>query len=397
MRVLHVIPAVAARYGGPSAAIVGMCHALRAAGIDAVIATTDADGSARLPVETDVMSVHRDVPTIFFRRQATESLKWSSGLASWLNAHVREFDLVHAHAVFSHSSLAAGRACRAAGVPYLVRPLGTLDPWSLDRHPRRKRLLLALGGRRFLSGARAIHYTTVEERTLAERRLPWLPPGSIVPLGIDEEFFAKTEWTKRQPAPVLLSMSRLHPKKRLELLIKAFHIVGAAPPFESWRLVIVGDGDAEYAGQLQRAARGGPAKDRIEFKGWLTGEARRDLLRASTLFALPSSQENFGIALVEAMAAGLPAVVTPGVNLAADIVGAGAGWVSDGNVIALSETLRVAMSDQQVLEACGSRAREFALRFRWSSVADGLRALYEQTLRSTLAQIHPDARAAAQS
>ena len=381
MRVLHVIPAIATRYGGPSAAVIGMCQSLRAAGINAVIVTTDADGTGRLPVEIGTLGRFRDVPTIFFRRQATESFKWSIALASWLKAHVSEFDLVHVHAVFSHSSIAAGRACRAAGVPYIIRPLGTLDPWSLDRHPRRKQLLLALGGRRFLAGAHGIHYTTVAERQLAEQRLPWLPAGCVVPLGIDEEFFASSDSARPRETPILVSMCRLHPKKRLELLIDAFHRVTASGPFTSWRLDIVGDGDADYVRRLQEAAAAGPAAARIEFRGWLSGEARRDLLAASTLFALPSNQENFGLALVEGMAMGLPAIVTPGVNLADDILAAKAGWVCEGTIASLSDALRIAMTNQDMLENHGRCARDLAGRFRWSSVADGLRTLYEQTLR----------------
>jgi glycosyltransferase involved in cell wall biosynthesis len=394
MRVLHVIPAVAAQYGGPSVAVIGMCRALRATAIDAVIATTDADGSRRLPVDTGIITEHLEVPTIFFRRQATESFKWSTALASWLDAHVREFDLVHVHAVFSHSSLAAGRACRAANVPYIVRPLGSLDPWSLDRHPRRKQLLMAFGARRFLAGARAMHYTTDAERRLAGQRLAWLPQGHVVPLAIDDEFFAAQELPRRRETPVLVSMCRLHPKKGIELLIDAFHRVSAIESLAPWRLVIVGDGDPDYVGRLRTAAAAGPAAARIEFKGWLSGTARREQLRNATLFVLPSQQENFGIALVEAMASALPAVVTPAVNLADDLVAADAGWVCDADVASLSQTLRVAMDNPGLLERRGQRARDLANRFTWPSVADELRMLYEKVLGRRVALAHDAVRVA---
>src|SRR5215469_17035291 len=103
-----------------------MCRAILEAGSDALVVTTDADGRGRLDVPLGTITAFEGVPTIFFRRQATESLKWSAPLAAWLRAHVAEYDVVHAHAVFSHAPLAAARACRAAGVPYIVRPLGTL-------------------------------------------------------------------------------------------------------------------------------------------------------------------------------------------------------------------------------------------------------------------------------
>jgi len=108
-------------------------------------------------VPTGQIESYAGVPTIFFPRVASESFKWSAPLEAWLRERVSDFDLVHVHAVFSHSSLAAARACRAAHVPYLVRPLGTLDPWSLNHHRLRKQLLFGLGVRRMLAGAAALH------------------------------------------------------------------------------------------------------------------------------------------------------------------------------------------------------------------------------------------------
>src|SRR5216683_7337951 len=128
MRVLHVIPSVAPRYGGPSNAVLAMCRALGRKGVDVLIATTDADGEGRLPVEHGRVTSYGGTPAIFFPRQWSEAFKYSHPLAHWLDQHVADFDAVHVHAVFSHACLAAGQACRRAGVPYVVRPLGTLDP-----------------------------------------------------------------------------------------------------------------------------------------------------------------------------------------------------------------------------------------------------------------------------
>src|SRR3972149_4552075 len=113
-RVLHVIPAIASRYGGPSAAVIGMCRALSDQGVETVLATTDADGPGRLAVPIGRVTHDAGVPVIFFRRHGSDAYKWARGLSGWLDAHVREFDLVHVHAVFSHASLAAGRAAVAA-------------------------------------------------------------------------------------------------------------------------------------------------------------------------------------------------------------------------------------------------------------------------------------------
>ncbi|MGH9383992.1 MAG: glycosyltransferase [Vicinamibacterales bacterium] len=377
-RILHVIPALAPRYGGPSAACLGMCRALIELGTTVVVATTDADGSQRLPVTLGATQAYHEIPAIFFRRQASESFKLSRPLARWLDAHVTDFDLVHVHAVFSHSSIAAGRACRRHGVPYVVRPLGTLDPWSLGRHAWRKRLLLRLGARRLLSGASSIHYTTAEEGRLAEMALPWLPRSAVIPLGVDEDLFVKTAQSDTiETPPYVLTLSRLDPKKGIKLLIDAFHQVSGDLQ-RPWSLIVAGDGPPDYVARLREAAARGPAAPRIHFRGWVGKPERAALLRGASLFALPSHQENFGIAMVEALAAGVPVMVSPGVNLGSEIEAAGAGWVVSRDQDVWRRALGNVLADDQERTARACHAREYAQRFRWSRVASELRTLYDQ-------------------
>ena len=186
MKILHVIPAIAPRYGGPSQAIIEMCRALQDHGAEVLIATTDADGESRLRVETGTQTVYRGVPTIFFRRQFSEAFKYSRDLARWLNEHVSSFDVVHIHAIFSHSSIAAARACIQKGIPYIVRPLGSLDPWSLKQKRFAKNVLWRMGVKRMLSHASAVHYTASEEKRRAEQGLG-INSGMVVPLGVHQE------------------------------------------------------------------------------------------------------------------------------------------------------------------------------------------------------------------
>jgi glycosyltransferase involved in cell wall biosynthesis len=379
-KVLHVIPALAPRYGGPSTAVVGMCRTLIAGGVPTLIASTDADGRGRLTVSTGQIETYAGVPAIFFPRLASESFKWSAPLEAWLRSRVADFDIVHIHAVFSHSSLAAGRACRAAQVPYIVRPLGTLDPWSLSRHRLRKQLLFRFGVRGLLTGAATIHYTSDEERRLAESVLPWLPKGAIVPLGIDDELYVRGAGATSTRTTSVLVLSRLDVKKGIDLLIRAFHDASEDAP--SWTLDIAGDGHPAYVAQLKKLAESGPARSRIVFHGWVGGEQRTALFRRASVFALPSHQENFGISIVEAMANGVPAIVSPGVNLAPDIESHGAGWVVPRDGGAWRQALRAAMRDADELARKGEQARALAERFRWSAVGVKLTALYEQLLGS---------------
>jgi glycosyltransferase involved in cell wall biosynthesis len=286
--------------------------------------------------------------------------------------HVSDFDVVHVHAVFCHSSVSAARACRRHGVPYLLRPLGTLDPWSLDQKRWRKRAFMRLVGRSMCAHAAALTYTAAGERRGTEETLG-LSGGLVIPLGLPDEAFL-SPGDARVPAepPYLLALGRLDAKKGLDLLIRAFLTLSTRSDIEPWQLVIAGDGDPEFAEGLKRLARADEARARIRFTGWVTGTVKRDLIDGASLFALPSRQENFGIALVEAMARGVPVVASPGVNLAPDIEEAGAGWIAAAESEALQRTLLEAMTNREARVRRGTAARLLAERFRWSSVVDGL-------------------------
>jgi glycosyltransferase involved in cell wall biosynthesis len=389
MRALHVIPAVAPRYGGPSRAVTDMCRALTEAGVDGLVVTTDADGPAgRLPVTLGETVAYDGVPTIFFRREWSEALKYSRSLARWLDGHVVEFDVVHVHGVFSHACLAAGRACRRAGVPYLVRPLGSLDPWSLRQKRLRKRVLWTLGADRMLRQASAIHYTTAEERRLAERGLG-LGRGVVVPLGVGDELLHGDVETglfrRRHPElgddPYILFLSRLHPKKGLEALVEAFGRIGSAEGLRRWRLVIAGDGEPRYVSGLRRLVARHGQSARTLFVGWVEGVDRLAAYRDAALFVLPSQQENFALSVAEAMALGVPVVVSDRVNLADDIRDAGAGWVS-GAEPELGQALWAALSDKGERRARGLAGRALVRRrFTWSVVARQLLELYRGLVR----------------
>lgn len=370
MRVLHVIPSVARQDGGPAAAVVGMCRALRVRGVDARIATTDADGPNRLDVPLGVEQSHDGIPTLFFERRGRDGFKRSPALAAWLERAVGSFDVVHVHAVFSHASLSAGRACRRANVPYVVRPLGTLDPWSLAQKRWQKRMLMLTTVRRLLDGAAAVHFTAMDEQRRAPMRAR--TRGVVIPLGLDDSAFARPDASEARTATIV-SIARLHPKKNIETLIRAF---AALPPAtRHWTLVIAGDGEPEYRAQLERLAQATSAGERIEFAGWIEPARRTDLLRRASLFALPSRQENFGLSVLEALAQGVPALISDAVNLAPEIEAAHAGWVTADDD-AFVKRLADVVNDEDDRRASGVRARAMAERYRWPAIADALVDLY---------------------
>ena len=386
MRVLHVIPGIAPRYGGPSRAVVDMARAVERAGVECVVATTDADGPDRLPVELGSVVSYRGVSAIFFRRDWSEAFKYSRDLARWLGENAGGFDVAHVHAIFSHSSLAAARACRRHSTPFVVRPLGSLAGWSLRQKPVRKRLLWHLGVGAMLRDAAAIHYTADAERREAEEGLG-LARGVVIPLGIDVEAFdvavAPDLFRRRcaglDDAPFVLALGRLHPKKGLGLLIDAFSEATAANGLREWRLVIAGAGEAGYVAGLRQRVRERGEGARILFAGWLDEGAKAAALREAGLLALPSHQENFGLAAAEAMACGVPVLLSTEVNLAEEVEAARAGWVVPLDRERLTSTLAAVLRDGAERAARGRAGRDLA-RSRWSAAAmgTGLLELYER-------------------
>src|ERR1044071_5981758 len=259
MKVLHVIPSVDERSGGPATAIVPMCRALMQQGIDVLLLST----TAGLPdMKHGEVLDHKGVPAIFFQSQLGESFKYSRPLSAWLRSNIQSFGLAHIHAVFNHSSVAAAHVCQKSRVPYVVRPLGTLDPWSMTQKSLRKRLFWQISGRGIMDHAAAVHYTSEAEKLSTESSLG-LNHGRVIPLGVE----TAVSNGRVDQDPYVLVLSRLHPKKGLDVLIDAFLSLAQSPQFSQWRLMIVGDGPSEYVSILKAKA----ADDRIKFTGWLDG------------------------------------------------------------------------------------------------------------------------------
>lgn len=383
-----------------------MCRALITQGLDVLLATTDhgldvsslefrvsslnsAEGKTPTPKPKLETRNYKDVPTVIFPKQAGESFKYSRPFATWLSTNVRDFDLVHIHAVFNHACIAAARACRENKVPYVVRPLGTLDPWSMSQKSLRKKVFWHSGIKRMLTRAAAIHYTAMAEQEAVETSLH-LNHGFVVPLGVEpqpaQDAAARkklAEWFPGLRAqPYVLVMSRIHPKKALEVLINTFLSLVSQPEFSEWRMVIAGDGPSDYVSSLKQLVTEQNADESVVFTGWLQDEKKEVVLSNAELLALTSRQENFGLCVAEAMSAGVAVLVSPQVNLAAEIKSSGSGWVASLDNAELKNTLAEAMTNKDERATRGRAGRDFAGRhFAWTTVAADLSKHYDQIIQ----------------
>jgi len=397
MRVLHVIPYMSLRAGGPVVVVDRLCRQLAQRGVEPVVLTTDVL-SATGPTEEDTRGnpgagAQGGTPAlgtyeVHTCRALSGRFAYSPGMAAALDRVVPACDLVHVHTLWTHATAAAARACRRHNVPYVLMPHGMLDPHSLERKRIRKLVYGRLFEFRRVRAARAILYTTDQERTLAERALGALPPGHIVPLGADRPPAGRAELAREFLASrahlrskrLVTFLGRVHPKKGLDLLIPAFARVVSRVP--DAHLLVIGPEEAGAGLELQaRVERAGlrPHMTRIDM---LVGRQKWAALAASTLFVLPSYQENFAIAAAEALRMGTPVVLSNRVNIWREVFEAGAGSVvpcdPDALAAALDARLREPASRWHQMSQAAVRLAETA--FDWSRSADALLQAYRAVL-----------------
>jgi glycosyltransferase involved in cell wall biosynthesis len=267
---------------------------------------------------------------------------------------------------------------RRARIPYLLRTIGQLSPWSLAQSKLRKQLMLQLVEKRNLDAASLLHFTTPRERDECFTAFGQSFPSLVLPLGVRLPSLLP-EVKSQKEGLRLLFLSRLHPKKQLEVVLKALSLLQTEYPQGHWQLDIAGSGEPAYLSSLQKLAGQLNLTQRCRWLGHVQGDAKTSLLQQADWFLLPSAAENFGIAVVEAMAAGTPVIVSPQVAVADMIVAAGAGLVCPSDPAALCTVLRKHF--QGPSSAMRMAARSLAeTTFSWSSVADQLETSYRQML-----------------
>jgi glycosyltransferase involved in cell wall biosynthesis len=293
-------------------------------------------------------------------------------------------DIVHIHGLWEEPQHVAAGTARRLDVPYVFTPHGMLDPWSLRQSKWVKRLYMLLRLRKDLNRAAAIHYTTPIERNLAGV-LNLKPPAIVEPNGLDMSEFNdlpprgrfRAPFSIASDRPIVLFLSRIHPKKGLDLLVPAFARGNLADAL----LVIAGPDDAGYRGEVERMIADNALTGRVLFTGMLKGAARIEALVDADLFALPSYQENFGIAVAESLACGTPVVISDQVNIHPEITAAGVGGVVPLDADRLAGELHRWMTDTPLRQSAVERARPLVReRYDWNQIARRWREHYSRLI-----------------
>lgn len=373
MRLLNVIRSVNPAQGGPAEGLRQSVAATRAMGHVEEVLTLDAPHD---PWVGDFPAVTHAVGP------AASTYGYTPRLLPWLRDNASDYDAVVVHGLWQYQGLAVWRALRGGSVPYFVYPHGMLDPWFKRRYPLKhlkKWLYWPWAEYRVLRDAAAVLFTASEEEQLARQSF-WLyrATPAVVGYGValgDTESLGSAEafaqaWPRTRGKRIVLFLGRLHPKKGCDLLIEAFAQVAASDP--GLHLVMAGPDDrlGVRAGLEALAVRLGIA-GRITWTGMLKGEDKWSALQAAEVFALSSHQENFGIAVVEALALGRPVLISDKVNIWREIVAADAGYADTDSVNGTVANLRrwLALTPAQ-RGAMGTRAVDcYRQHFHMASAA----------------------------
>lgn len=379
LKILQVVSSYypAVRYGGTIVSVHGLAAALAARGNDVHVYTTSVDGAGDSDVPHGVPVVLDGVNVWYFRSESFRRLYRSPDLARALAATVAGFDVVHTHAIFLWPLWAAARAAERAGVPYIVSPRGMLERDLVnEKSALLKGLWLALVERRNLEHAAAIHITTTREADEAAAFGFRLPPMREIPNGVDPPSAAPGPPSPPVAAliggrPYLLFLGRLNWKKGVDRLL------GAMARVPGVGLVVAGNDEEGYRATLEEVAARVGVASRVTFTGAVHGADKAALLAHAQLLVLPSYSENFGNVVVEAMAAGCPVIVSPEVGLADVVKETGAGWVVEGDAVALGSAVVRLLANPELRREMATRGRAAAAeRFSWSVVARDMEALY---------------------
>lgn len=393
LRVLQIVPSVSLVYGGPSQMVRGFSSALAQAGAEVTLLTTDANGDTGQPPLAVPLNqpVTEDNYTVwYFRCAPFRRYKFSVDLLRWLSRHASDYDVAHIHALFSPISSAAATVARWRGLPYVLRPLGTLDPADLAKKRALKQMYAQFWERSNLAGAAALHFTSQQEALVSERfgtaSTSWVIPLGVTPQPpVPPNTVAHICQRLGIPAapPKLLYLSRLDPKKGLDLLIPALE--NLADSGTDFHFILAGSNpqDPAYEKTIQTRIQASALAPRTTLTGFVNGAEKAALLQAADGFVLPSYYENFGIAVAEAMLAGLPVVISKGVYIWQDIEQSQSGWVCDLSEKDLTAALKTLLNDPAERQRRGQRAQQFAAeQYGWDAIAQHTLQAYHQLLEN---------------
>jgi len=390
MKVLHITPSYlpAYEFGGPVKTVHELCASLAKGGLDISVFTTNITLEGRKEVEVNKEYVKDGVRITYFPVSFPKQYCYSPKLARALMDNIHNYDIVHLHSVYRYTTFIGARLCQRYNKPYLLNPLGAIDPSMINLKSRLKKtayIKLFEGGN--IENAAAIHAASDFEKE-AILSMGFRRPIAIIPPALNLEEYSRPRGPRglnaRFPAlsgkKVILFLGRVHPKKGLDLLAGAFK--KACEKRDDIFLAVAGPGETEYVNKIKRLFENTGVSDKVLFTGALLEEEKISALYESDIFVLPSYGENFGIAVLEAMACRRPVIITNRVGLFPDVKEYRAGIVTNCDQKEIAGALLTLLNDESMGKAMGENGRRMAEdKFTNDEVADRTIKVYREILK----------------
>ena len=327
-------------------------------------------------LESARMSVQPGYVTSFPLGLGPRRLGVSPRMRRWLEYEAGSggTDIIHNHGLWMMPNVYSGRVHRNRSCRLVVSPRGTLSRWAFGRNRFQKEIFWRLLQRPAVAAAACFH-ATAESEVEDIRRVGFKQPICILPNGIDLPPLEQgSDGGRRQ----LLFLGRIHPVKGVDILLRAWHAVEHR--FPEWELHVAGPDNRGYLAEMQALAAE-LRLERLVFRGPLYGDEKWQAYRKASLFVLPTHSENFGITVAEALAAGIPAIVTRGAPWAG-LVQHGAGWWIEIGVDPLVECLEQALSasSQRLLEMGRAGHTWMNRDFSWEHIGTKMLETYHWLL-----------------
>jgi glycosyltransferase involved in cell wall biosynthesis len=385
MKILHVIASMDPAFGGPPAVAGRLAAAQAGLGHEVAVMYHDSPGRSR-ECEASLATIP-GIGKVQFQPVSNKVILEAlipKPTQEQLRRAIGQCDIVHLHSVWDPIIRQAGRDAKRLGRPYVVTPHGVLDAWSLKQRWLKKKIALLLVFRRMLQNAACLHLLNQDESDLIEplrlgvaKRV--IPNGVFVeeiePRPVPGSFLAERSELSGQR--YVLFLSRLHHKKGLDYLADAFAQV--ATKHADVRLVVAGpDGGAQKDFEERIAAQG--VKDRVHLVGPLWGRQKLSALADAACFCLPSRQEGFSVAILEALAMATPVVVSEQCHFP-EVAQAGAGEVVKLEASAVAAAIDEMLNDSQRARTMGQAGRTMVMtRYLWPVIAQQTISMYRLAL-----------------
>ena len=429
MKLLCIAPSYwpAFQFGGPIYSVHGLNKALVKKGADVTVYTTNVGldkkslaHDSQCEANVDGVKVTYFGFTEFFEFMGATGWQFSLPMANALKKNLKAFDLVYIVAIWNYPIAAAAHYCRKYKKPYIISPRGMLYPYTIRKKSWKKRPYYRLITKRDLQGAAAIHYTTKNEAEECHSSVGLKNKAIVIPNGIDVSGLRDKDYgleggglpskgglKERYPIlkdkKVILFLSRINWKKGLDILVKTY--AKLAKERDDVHLLIVGSDEEGYAekvkGWIKSLGLGYSVlgsrpytqypipntQTRVTFTGMLTGKEKLEAYAGSDIFVLPSYSENFGMVVVEAMACGLPVVISNKVGIYREVEKNKAGVIVDTNAESLYKGIKLLLENPELRKEIVANGTEMVEEhYDINKVADMMLAVYEKILAGALSR-----------